>query len=72
MVINHIIGIGFGADTAKLREAVEKFGLMDDTSDSEREMLTRDEHSEHEKINAQWLVEAMQSFAWCLGLIELD
>lgn len=72
MVIIHVVGIGFGGNTRKLREAVEKYGLMDSASARERDMLMRDDHSEQEKIDAQWLIECMQSFAWCLGLAPLD
>ena len=35
-------------------------------------MLARDDHTEQEKIDAQWLVECMQSLAWCLGLAPLE
>jgi hypothetical protein len=72
MVINHIIGIGFGGDSSELRDAVEEFGLMDSASAKERDFLSRKDHTEQEKIDAGWLVEGMQSFAWCLGLAPLD
>ncbi len=72
MVIIHVVGIGFGGNTKKLRDAVEKFGLMDSASEHERDILMRDDHTEQEKIDAQWLVECMQSLAWCLGLASLE
>ena len=72
MVIIHIIGIGFGGNSSDLRDAVEKFGLMDSASAKERDLLSREDHTEQEMIDAEWLVEGMQSFAWCLGLAPLD
>jgi hypothetical protein len=42
------------------------------TSAHERDLISRDEHTEQEKIDAQWLEECMQSFAWCLGLAPLE
>ena len=72
MVISHVIGIGFGGDTRKLQDAVRKYGLSSYVSDQEQDMLSRTTHSEQEKIDATWRVECMQSFAWCLGLAELD
>lgn len=72
IVITHVIGIGFGGDRKKIRDAITGFGLMDYTSAHEKDLISRDEHTEQEKIDAQWLVECMQSFAWCLGLDTLD
>ena len=72
MVITHVIGIGYNGDRKKIREAITRFGLMDDTSAHERDLLSRDEHTEQEKIDAQWLEECMQSFAWCLRLDVLE
>ena len=72
MVISHIIGIGFGGAATKLREAVVKFGLLDSLSNHEKDMLSREKHTKQEKIDAEWLAECMQSFAWCLGLDSLE
>ncbi len=72
MVIAHVVGIGFGGNPKKLRDAIEQFDLMGSVSEHETDMLMRDEHTEQERIDAQWLVECMQSFAWCLGLAPLE
>jgi hypothetical protein len=72
IVITHVIGIGFGGDRTKIRDTITGFRLMDYTSAHERDLLSRDEHTEQEKIDAQWLAECLQSFAWCLGLDALE
>ena len=71
-VLNQIIGIGFGADIGGLREALIKYELLEYASDHESEMLSRRVATAQEKIDAEWLVECMQSFAWCLGLADLN
>jgi hypothetical protein len=72
VVLGHVIGIGFGAQASRLRAALEAFGLFEFASEAEKDLLTRDEHSEQERINATWMVECVQSFAWCLALADLD
>jgi len=72
IVISHVIGIGFGGKSKKLKQAIEKFDLFGATSAHEKDMLSRRKHTEQEKIDAQWLAECMQSFAWCLGLDKLE
>jgi hypothetical protein len=65
IVITHIIGIGWGGNRNKISDAITRFALMDYTSKHEQSLISRDEHTEQEKIDAQWLEECMQSFAWC-------
>lgn len=72
VVLNHVIGIGFGADTGRLKTALEEFALFERASAREQEMLGRSGHSQQEKINATWLTECVQTLAWCVGLVELD
>ena len=72
MIMSHVIGIGYGGNADELREAAETWGLMDFASAHERDMLSRTTHTEQERINATWQVECLQSFAWCLGLAELE
>lgn len=72
MVMSHVIGIGFGGCATELYEAVSRWGLLPFASAEEIRLLTSKTHTEQEKINATWLTECMQSFAWCLGLAELD
>lgn len=71
-VLNQIIGIGFGADLGGLRDSMIRYNIMDYTSDHERDMLTRASVTSQEKIDAEWVVECTQSFAWCLGLADLN
>jgi hypothetical protein len=55
-----------------MRGALEGFGLMEHTSDSEQCLLSRSEHTEQEKIEAMWRAESVQSLAWCLEIVDLD
>lgn len=71
-VITHVIGIGYGGDRKKIKDSITEFGLVDHVSAHELDLLSRDEHTEQEKIDTQWLAECMQSFAWCLGLHVLE
>ncbi len=72
MILSHVIGIGFGGNATKLQEDATKWGLMPYASAHERDMLNKTTHTEQERINATWQVECMQSFAWCLGLADLE
>ena len=72
MVIGYVIGIGYGANTSRLRESMERFDLYGQASKREQDLLGRTEHSEQEKINATWMAESVQALAWCLGLVDLD
>lgn len=72
VVLSYVIGIGFGADTRRLKASLEQFGLLAHASARERELLSRSEFTPQEKVNATWLTECVQSLAWCLGLVELD
>lgn len=72
IVLSHVIGIGFGADIGRLKASLEEFALFEYASAREQGLLSRSEHSQQEKVNATWLIECVQSLAWCLGLVELD
>ena len=72
IVLSHVIGIGFGADVKRLRASLTDFGLFEYASTKERELFSKTEHTQQEKVNATWLVECVQSFAWCLDLVDLD
>ena len=71
-VITHVIGIGYGGSRTKIKDAISDFGLLDYVSAHELDLISRDEHTEQEKIDTQWLAECMQSFAWCLTLHRLE
>ena len=72
IIIIHVMGIGFGGSATELYEAVSRCGLLPFASTEEIRLLTSETHTEQERINATWLTECMQSFAWSLGLAELD
>lgn len=72
IVLSHVIGLGFGADAKRLQASLRDFGLFEYASPKERELLSKAEHTQQEKVNATWLVECVQSLAWCLGLVDLD
>lgn len=72
VILSYIMGIGFGQPGAKLRKPLEEFGLMDDVSADERRLLLAKSYTRQETIDAQWKMENIQAFGWCLGLTELD
>jgi hypothetical protein len=72
MVMSHVIGIGFGGSASELYAALGRWELLPYASDEEVRLLTSQTHTDQEKINLTWQTECMQSFAWCLGLSELD
>ena len=72
VVLNHVIGIGFGGDARRLKGLLEEFGLFAHASRREQDLLSRTDHTPQEKVNATWLVECVQSLSWCLGLVGLD
>ncbi len=72
MVVSHIIVIGYGGSASELMNAIKEFGLVSHASAHELDMLGRKKHTKQERIDATWMTECMQSFAWCLGLADLD
>lgn len=72
VVLNYVIGIAYGANVPNLNQYLKDIGLIAYASLRERELLGRAKHSEQEKTDAGWMVECVQSLAWCLGLVELD
>jgi hypothetical protein len=72
MVLCHIVGIGFGQSGQKMREALERFGLLAYASQNEQRLLDQPEYTEQQRVNATWLVECLQSLGWCLGTLELN
>jgi hypothetical protein len=72
VMLSYLIGIAYGADVAKLNAYLTQIGLISIASTSEKELLSRTDHTQQEKINAGWLAECVQSLAWCLGLVGLD
>jgi len=72
VVLGYVIGIGFGADSHRLKKSMEAFGLFEHASAKEQAALSKSQYSQQERINATWLTECVQSLAWCLGLVELD
>ncbi|WP_367873109.1 DUF4272 domain-containing protein [Luteolibacter sp. Populi] len=71
VILNHVIGIGFGGDAGELCAAVKQYDLFDAASEHERKLLESATHTQQELIDATWWIECVQSLAWCLGLAEL-
>ena len=71
-VLTHVIMIGYDEEPTESAKAVTRFGLMSFASAHERDLFGRKKNSKQERIDATWLTECMQSFAWCLSLAELD
>jgi hypothetical protein len=72
VVLSHVIGVGFGGDTVRLKGLLEEFDLYRCASPREQDLLSKHEHTEQERLDATWLTECVQSLAWCLGLVKLD
>jgi len=72
VVLSHLIGIGFGGHAPRLKALLEEFDLYRHASPKEQDLLSRNEHTEQERVDATWLTECVQSLAWCLGLANLD
>lgn len=70
--VGYVIGIGYDADRQMLREYLKKFDLWSATTDREREALVTTSVTPQERVNYQWMCEAAQALAWCLGLVKLD
>jgi len=70
--ISYVLGLGFGAERTLLKIYLEGYKLMDFVSDYEKRLLEEENISEQDVINMTWLTEAVQSLAWCLGIVGLD
>ncbi len=72
VVLTYIIGLGYGQTGERMKRALVDFGLFDDVSDKEQELLNATKISKQDEINCAWLSECVQSLAYCLGMVELD
>jgi len=72
VVLSHVIGIGFGGSAARLKALLEEFDLYQHASPTEQDLLSREQHSQQERVDTTWLTECVQSLAWCLDLVDLD
>lgn len=72
IVLGYVIRIGIGGNAASYKDLLEKFDLYHNASPSEQDLLSRDNHTRQELIDATWLTECVQSLAWCLGMVNLD
>lgn len=72
MVLGYMIGIGFGKSGKEMKGHLDRWGLYEFTSEEERKLLSKSQHSEQEKVNATWLTESVQSLAWGLGIAEIN
>ena len=71
-VLTHVIMIGYDGDPTDSRDAVTKWELTPFTSAHERDLFGSTKPTKQDRIDATWLTECMQSFAWCLRLSELN
>src|SRR5262249_5980498 len=55
VVLSHVIGIGFGGNAARLKGLLCEFDLYQYASSREQDLLSRDNHSEQERVDATWL-----------------
>ena len=72
IILCHVLGIGFGGSAQRSRDTIHSFGFDPHLSGVERDWLSRETHTDQEHIEAEWLVECMQAFAWCFRLADLD
>ena len=72
VLLQQLIGVGFGAEPSKLITNIRSWNLSDSLSDNEKNILSPEDVSDQVKIDCQWLIECMQSFAFCLGLADLN
>jgi len=72
VVLSHVIGVGFGGNAGRLKGLLKEFGIYEHASPKEQDLLSRDQHTEQEKVDATWRTECVRSLAWCLGLANLD
>jgi hypothetical protein len=71
LVLGYITLTGFGWSGQEVQNQLEKWNLYNYASDLEKALLTKTSFTQQEKVNATWLPECIQSFAWGLGLVEL-
>lgn len=72
IVLCYVIGIGFDAPRARLKAAIEEYGLYAATSEIEKRLLAASNVTQQEKVDATWLTECVQALGWCLDLVRLD
>src|SRR5262245_61391604 len=71
LILNAMLQIYFQAPVAVINDWIDRNGLADDLSASERGILEKDDTdlTEQERINLYWYIEALWTFAWAGQLI---
>jgi hypothetical protein len=71
LILNAMLQIYFKAPIAVVKDWITRNGLADDISDSEREILKKDDDglTEQERINLYWYIEALWTLVWAGQLI---
>ena len=75
LILNAMLQIGFQAPIAVIKDWINRNGLADDLSESEREILEKDNEdlTEQERTNLYWYIEALWAMVWAGQLIpDLD
>jgi len=61
VVLSHVIGIGFGGNAARLKGLLEEFELYQHASPREQGLLSSQDPTEQETVDATWLTECVLS-----------
>jgi len=71
LILNAMLQIHFKAPVAVIKDWITRNGLVDDLSDSEREILDKedDDLTEQERINLYWYIEGLWTLVWAGQLV---
>jgi hypothetical protein len=72
LILNAMLQIYFKAPVAVIKDWITRNGLADDLSESEREILDKedDDLTEQERINLYWYIESLWTLVWAGKLID--
>jgi hypothetical protein len=72
LILNALLQIYFKAPVAVIKDWITRNGLADDLSESEREILQKEDDAltEQEQTNLYWYVEALWTLVWAGQLID--
>jgi len=72
LILNAMLQIYFKAPVAVIKDWITRNGLADDLSESEREILDKEDEdlTEQQRINLCWYIEALWTLVWAGQLID--
>ena len=64
----YLYGISFNASRKSIQSKLKEYGLINELSNWENEILTKKTLTKQDKINIDWVTESIEVLGWAIGL----